>query len=80
MFVPTLERQGTPEQSRKWVPLGKSFKMIGTYAQTELGHGTFIRGLETTATFDPETQEFILDSPTLSSIKYWPGNGKYVNK
>ncbi|XP_076086373.1 peroxisomal acyl-coenzyme A oxidase 1-like [Mytilus galloprovincialis] len=80
MFVPTLERQGTPEQSRKWVPLGKSFKMIGTYAQTELGHGTFIRGLETTATFDPKTQEFILDSPTLSSIKYWPGNvAKTVN-
>lgn len=42
--------------------------------------GTFIRGLETTATFDPKTQEFILDSPTLSSIKYWPGNGNYVNK
>jgi hypothetical protein len=31
-------------------------KIIGTYAQTELGHGTFVRGLETTATYDRQTQ------------------------
>ena len=29
--------------------------------------------LETTATFDKETDEFIIDSPTLSSTKYWIG-------
>ena len=42
---------------------------LGTYAQTELGHGTFIRGLETTATYDPEAQEFVLHSPTLTAYK-----------
>lgn len=47
------------------------------YSQTELGHGTFIRGLETTATYDPETKEFILNSPTLTSYKWWPGGRKY---
>lgn len=31
-------------------------QIIGTYAQTELGHGTFVRGLETTATYDPQSQ------------------------
>lgn len=41
--------------------------------QTELGHGTFIRGLETTATYDPKTQEYIINSPTLTSYKWWPG-------
>ena len=35
--------------------------------------GTFIRGLETTATYDPKTQEFIMNSPTLTSMKWWPG-------
>ncbi len=35
--------------------------------------GTFIRGLETTSTYDPSTQEFILNSPTLTSMKWWPG-------
>lgn len=33
-----------------------SSQIIGTYAQTELGHGTFVRGLETTATYDAEKQ------------------------
>ena len=47
--------------------------VFAAYAQTELGHGSNVRGLETTATFDKDTDEFIIDSPTLSSIKWWPG-------
>ncbi|XP_025203617.1 probable peroxisomal acyl-coenzyme A oxidase 1 [Melanaphis sacchari] len=73
MFLPSLINQGTPEQQDEWV--GRAFKneILGTYAQTELGHGTFIRGLETTCTYHPETEEFILNSPTLTSYKWWPG-------
>ncbi|KAL3888960.1 hypothetical protein ACJMK2_001319 [Sinanodonta woodiana] len=80
MFIPTIEKQGTKEQVNKWIPLAKSYKIIGTYAQTELGHGTFLRGLETTATFDPATDEFVINCPTLTSMKYWPGAlGKTCN-
>jgi acyl-CoA oxidase len=48
--------------------------MTGCYAQTELGHGSFVPGLETTATFDRATQEFVINSPTITSIKFWPGD------
>ena len=41
-----------------------------------LSVGTFIRGLETTATYDPKTEEFILHSPTLTATKWWPGGRK----
>ena len=41
--------------------------------QTELGHGTFVRGLETTATYDAASREFILHTPTLTATKWWPG-------
>ena len=34
-----LQSQGTPEQKAKWLPLAESYQIIGTYAQTELGHG-----------------------------------------
>jgi hypothetical protein len=56
MFMPTILSQADPEQQAKWLPLCLGLQIIGTYAQTELGHGTFVRGLETTATYDPQAQ------------------------
>ena len=35
--------------------------------------GSNIRGLETTATYDPVTEEFVLNTPNLTSMKWWPG-------
>ena len=49
-------------------------QLVGAYAQTELGHGSNVRGLRTTATFDPETDEWVLETPTLTSMKFWPSN------
>ncbi|XP_039264820.2 peroxisomal acyl-coenzyme A oxidase 1-like [Styela clava] len=80
VFVPTIMNLGNQEQVEKWVPLAVNFNIIGTYAQTELGHGTNLRGLETTATFIPESQEFVVNTPKLSSMKWWPGDlGKAAN-
>ncbi|XP_075033906.1 peroxisomal acyl-coenzyme A oxidase 1 isoform X1 [Mixophyes fleayi] len=80
MFLPTLLNQATPEQQERLFMPAWNLEIIGTYAQTEMGHGTHLRGLETTATYDPSTQEFILNSPTVSSLKWWPGGlGKTSN-
>ncbi|KAM9856642.1 peroxisomal acyl-coenzyme A oxidase 1 [Aulostomus maculatus] len=80
MFLPTLLNQATPEQMDRFFMPAWNLEIIGTYAQTEMGHGTHLRGLETTATYDPATQEFVLNSPTISSIKWWPGGlGKTSN-
>ncbi|WVZ10937.1 hypothetical protein V8G54_015467 [Vigna mungo] len=73
MFVPAIQGQGTDEQQQKWLPLAYRMQIIGCYAQTELGHGSNVQGLETTATFDPKTDEFVIHSPTLTSSKWWPG-------
>ncbi|XP_029992432.1 peroxisomal acyl-coenzyme A oxidase 1 isoform X1 [Sphaeramia orbicularis] len=80
MFLPTLLNQATPEQMDRFFMPAWNLEIIGTYAQTEMGHGTHLRGLETTATYDPATQQFVLNSPTVSSIKWWPGGlGKTSN-
>jgi acyl-CoA oxidase len=46
-------------------------QIIGTYAQTELGHGTFVRGLETTATYDAEKQVRGLRVRGFRGFKRW---------
>ncbi|KAG0723382.1 Peroxisomal acyl-coenzyme A oxidase 1 [Chionoecetes opilio] len=80
MFTNAVLGLASPEQQRRWVSLAQNNTIIGTYVQTELGHGTFIRGLETTATYDPKTEEFILHTPTVTATKWWPGGlGKTCN-
>ena len=39
VFQKTLRSLGSEEQIAKWDPLCAKFQILGTYAQTELGHG-----------------------------------------
>ena len=37
-------------------------------------------GLETKATFDRKTDEFVIDTPTMTATKWWPGElGRLAN-
>ncbi|CAF4790178.1 unnamed protein product [Rotaria sp. Silwood1] len=73
MCLYALETLGNEEQIQQFLPLAQSFRIITTYAQTELGHGTDLRRLETEAVFDRMTDSFVLNTPTLTSTKFWPG-------
>ena len=52
----------------------KNMDLTGCYAQTELGHGSNLRGFETTATLDMATDEIVIHTPTVTATKYWPGD------
>ncbi|CAB16866.1 Acyl-coenzyme A oxidase acox-1.4 [Caenorhabditis elegans] len=73
MFIPALVSQASKEQQEKWLGRARRREIIGCYAQTEMGHGTNLRKLETTATYFPDTQEFVLNTPTTTALKWWPG-------
>jgi acyl-CoA oxidase len=80
MFYSSVVNLAAPEQVAEWLPKIRSMQMTGAYAQTELGHGSFVPGLETTATFDREKQEFVINTPTISASKFWPGDlGHFSN-
>eukprot|EP00698_Gefionella_okellyi_P011456 TRINITY_DN3020_c0_g1_i4.p1 TRINITY_DN3020_c0_g1~~TRINITY_DN3020_c0_g1_i4.p1 ORF type:complete len:633 (+),score=100.84 TRINITY_DN3020_c0_g1_i4:2322-4220(+) len=50
------------------------FSLPGCFAMTELGHGSNVMQLETTATYLPDTQQFEIHSPTVTAQKFWIGN------
>ncbi|GMR62851.1 hypothetical protein PMAYCL1PPCAC_33046, partial [Pristionchus mayeri] len=80
MFIPVLQGQADDEMAEEMLPKAINLEIIGTYAQTEMGHGTNLRELETTATYDRQAEEFVLNTPTRSATKWWPGSlGKMAN-
>lgn len=46
MFLPTLLNQSTPEQMDRYFMPAWNFEVIGTYAQTEMGHGKLSRAAQ----------------------------------
>lgn len=80
MFRQTLREQTNDAQKAHWLKRCEDWDIIGAYAQTELGHGSNVQGIETTATWDQATKEFIIHSPSLTAAKWWNGTlGRTAN-
>jgi acyl-CoA oxidase len=74
IVLPLLENACNEEQRKLFLEPARRHEFASAYAQTEMAHGTDVQKLETTATYDPETEEFVLNSPNIpSSLKWWPG-------
>ncbi|XP_023162208.2 probable peroxisomal acyl-coenzyme A oxidase 1 isoform X2 [Drosophila hydei] len=73
VVVDALKTQSTPEQYKEFGKRVERFEVTATYAQTELGHSSHLRGLETRADYDRDTDEFVLNTPSITAYKWWPG-------
>ncbi|MEU6191179.1 acyl-CoA dehydrogenase [Nocardia sp. NPDC047038] len=72
LFGGAVENLGT-ERHREFIERLISLDLLGCFAMTESGHGSDVANLETTATYDPQTQEFVVHSPTPSARKDYIG-------
>jgi acyl-CoA oxidase len=73
LFMGAIQSQGTEEQVERFLDESRAMRILGCFAMTELGHGSYVQGMETTATFDASRQEFVIHSPTITSTKFWIG-------
>jgi len=80
MFEALVRILGDDRQSKAYLEDILDEKIVGCYAQTELGHGSDVQSLQTQAKYDPITQQFVVNTPSVTAIKFWPGDlGKMAN-
>ncbi|PTT68141.1 acyl-CoA dehydrogenase family protein [Arthrobacter sp. HMWF013] len=74
LFGSAVMHLGTAEHHAKWLPGIMSLEIPGCFAMTETGHGSDVASIATTATFDPDTQEFVIHTPFRAAWKDYIGN------
>lgn len=77
LFGGAVYSLGTESHHRKYVEaLGKA-ELLGCFAMTETGHGSNVKGLETTATYQKETDTLVIHSPSEAAGKEYIGNAMH---
>ena len=73
LFGGAVANLGTERHHERYMKPLIDLDLLGCFAMTESGHGSDVQALETTATYDAKTGEFVIDSPTASSRKDYIG-------
>ena len=74
LFGGAILHLGTEEHHKAYLADTITGKLLGSFAMTETGHGSNVQALETTATYDADTDEFVVNTPTDSARKDYIGN------
>lgn len=77
LFGGTVLKLGTNRHHKngKFLDEIDSLQSIGCFGLTELGYGNNAVEMETTATYDNKTNEWVINTPSSIAQKYWITNG-----
>ena len=74
LFGGAVLHLGTERHHERYLADIASLELPGCFAMTEDGHGSDVQHLRTTATYDAEAEEFVIDTPDDDAHKMWIGN------
>ena len=74
LFGGALKALGTQVHHERYLDAVMDLELPGCFAMTESGHGSDVQRLETTATYDTETHEFVVSTPHPGARKEYIGN------
>src|ERR1700759_750808 len=73
LFGGAVENLGTERHHEAYVKKIINPELRGCFAMTETGHGSDVQALETSATYDADTEEFVIHSETPNARKDYIG-------
>ncbi|MBQ9917930.1 MAG: acyl-CoA dehydrogenase family protein [Microbacterium sp.] len=80
LFGSAVLQLGTEKHHEKWLPGIMSLDIPGAFAMTETGHGSDVAAIGTTATYDADTEEFVIHTPFRGAWKDYLGNAALHGK
>lgn len=80
LFGSAIFQLGTEKHHEEWLPGVIDLSLPGAFAMTETGHGSDVAAIGTTATYDPDTEEFVIHTPFRGAYKDYLGNAALHGK
>ncbi|MCR1783537.1 acyl-CoA dehydrogenase family protein [Nocardioides carbamazepini] len=74
LFGGAILQLGTQRHHDAYLADVVSGRLLGCFAMTETGHGSNVQALGTVATYDPDTSEFVVTTPSEQAGKDYIGN------
>ena len=74
LFGMSIYFLGTEKHHKRYLRKVGTLELPGCFAMTETGHGSNVRGIETTATFDHQSRSFVVHTPAPMAQKEYIGN------
>ena len=77
LFGGSIQKLGTKKHHDKYLRNAGSANLLGCFAMTETGHGSNVRGIKTTATYDHTTETLVIHTPGKNDNKEYIGNAMH---